>query len=134
MLLTVTVADSWAEGGGRGDVLPVGCLEACLLLPLLVPLLHLALAHPAGGQRDDVITRCYSSCRRTKDMRKRVIFSLRHIRVFHTIMMRVKMKQGGIFYARKVCFVWQGTNITSRYYITKSDILSCLQDTCSHTV
>lgn len=94
MLLTVTVADSWTEGGGRGDVLPVGCLEACLLLPLLVPLLHLALAHPAGGQRDDVITRRYSSCGKTKDMRKRVIFSFRHIRVFHTIMMRVKKEAG----------------------------------------
>lgn len=49
MHLTVTVTDSWAEGGGRGDMLPVGRLEAGLLLPLLVPLLHLALAHPAWG-------------------------------------------------------------------------------------
>lgn len=77
MCLTVTVADSWAEGGGRGDVLPVGCLEAGLLLPLLVPLLHLALAHPAWGQRDDVITTHYScGCRRTKEMRT-VIFYFR---------------------------------------------------------
>lgn len=49
MSLTMTVADPRAEGGGRGDVLPAGRLEARLLLPLLVPLLHLALAHPAWG-------------------------------------------------------------------------------------
>lgn len=62
----MTVADPGAEGGGTGDVLPVGCLEAGLLLllplPLLVPLLHLALAHPAWGQSDGVITAHYGSC------------------------------------------------------------------------
>lgn len=35
---------------------PVGRLEAGLLFSLLVPLLHLALAHPAWGQKDGVIT------------------------------------------------------------------------------
>lgn len=70
MCLTVAVADSWAEGGGRGDVLLVGRLEAGLLLPLLVPLLHLALAHPAGGQGDDVITTHYGSCGKTKNTRQ----------------------------------------------------------------
>lgn len=63
--LTVAVADSWAEGRGAGKLLPVGCLEAyfLLLLPLLVPLLHLALAHPARGlcQKDGVITAHYGS-------------------------------------------------------------------------
>lgn len=68
MCLTVGVADSWAEGGGRGDVLSVGCLEASLLLPLLVPLLRLALAHPAWGQRSELITTThYGSCRKTKE-------------------------------------------------------------------
>lgn len=59
--LTVAVADPRAEGGGAGNVLPVGRLEAHLLLPLplLVPLLHLALAHPAWGQKDGVITAHY---------------------------------------------------------------------------
>lgn len=66
----MAVADSWTEGGGRGDVLPVGCLEAGLLLPLLVPLLHLTLAHPAGGQRDDVITTHYGSCGKTNNTRQ----------------------------------------------------------------
>lgn len=42
---------------------PVGRLEACLLLPLLVPLLHLTLAHPAWGQKEGVITTRYGSCR-----------------------------------------------------------------------
>lgn len=79
MCLTMTVADSWAEGRGRGDVLPVGCLEACLLLllPLLVALLHLALAHPAWGQRDDIITTHYGSCGKTKAKRT-VMFCFRH--------------------------------------------------------
>lgn len=85
MCLTVTVADSWAEGGGRGDVLPVGCLEAGLLLPLLVPLLDLALAHPAWGQRNDVITIHYGSCRKTKEMRT-VIFYFRHVGIFNQSM------------------------------------------------
>lgn len=44
----MTVADPRAEAGGGAHVLPAGCLEARLLL--LVPLLHLPLAHPAGGQ------------------------------------------------------------------------------------
>lgn len=78
MGLTVTVADSWAEGGGRVDVLPVGRLEAGLLLPLLVPLLHLALAHPAWGQRDDIITTHYGSCGKTKEMRT-VTFYFRYV-------------------------------------------------------
>lgn len=59
--LTVAVADPRAEGRGGGDVLSVGRLEARLLLPLLVPLLHLALAHPAWGQKDGVITAHYGS-------------------------------------------------------------------------
>lgn len=66
--LTVAVADPGAEVGGRGDVFPVGRLEAGLLLLifllLLVSLLHLALAHPAWGQKDGVITRRYCSYRR----------------------------------------------------------------------
>lgn len=61
----MAVADPRAEVGGRGDVFPVGCLEAGLLLLLfvllLVSLLHLALAHPAWGQKDGVITRRYCS-------------------------------------------------------------------------
>lgn len=64
--LTVAVADPGAQGRGGGHVLPAGSLEACLLLPLLVPLLDLALAHPAGGQKDGLITARYGSCRRTE--------------------------------------------------------------------
>lgn len=46
-------------------MLPVRCLEARLFLPLplLVPLLHLALAHPAWGQKDGVIPAHYGSYR-----------------------------------------------------------------------
>lgn len=62
----MAVADPRAEGGGAGDVLPAGRLEACLLLPLLVPFLHLALAHPAWGQKDGVITAHYDSYRQTE--------------------------------------------------------------------
>lgn len=57
----MAVADPWAEGGGRADVLPAGGLEARLLL--LVPLLHLALAHPTWGQKDGVIAVRYGSWR-----------------------------------------------------------------------
>lgn len=49
---------------------PVGRLEACLLLPLLVSLLHLALAHPAWGQKDGVITAHYSSYRQRETERE----------------------------------------------------------------
>ena len=68
----MAVADPRAEGGGGGHVLPVGRLEACLLLPLplLVPLLHLALAHPAWGQKDGVITAHYGSYRQTERRRR----------------------------------------------------------------
>lgn len=59
----MAVAHARAEVGGRGDVLPAGCLEARLLLPLLVPLLGLALAHPGWGQGHQVITGRYSRCR-----------------------------------------------------------------------
>lgn len=55
----MAVADPRAEGGGRADVLPAGGLEARLLL--LVPLLHLPLAHPAWGQKDGVIAVRYGS-------------------------------------------------------------------------
>lgn len=57
----MAVADPGAEAGGGAHVLPAGCLEARLLL--LVPLLDLPLAHPAGGQKDDVIAVCYGSFR-----------------------------------------------------------------------
>lgn len=57
----MAVADPWAEGRRTGYELPVGCLEARLPLPLLVPLLHLALAHPAWGQKNGVITAHYGS-------------------------------------------------------------------------
>lgn len=62
---TVGVADPWAEVRGRGYVLPVGRLKARLLLflLLLVPLLRLALAHPAWGQKDGVIGGRYSTYR-----------------------------------------------------------------------
>lgn len=70
LYLTVAVADPWAEGGGAGDELPVGRLEACLFLPLLVPLLHLALAHPAWGQKDGVITTRYGSYRQRRRERE----------------------------------------------------------------
>lgn len=70
LYLTMAVADPRAEGGGAGDVLPVGCLEACLFLflflPLLVPLLRLPLAHPAWGQKDGVITTRYGSYRQRR--------------------------------------------------------------------
>lgn len=61
--LTMAVADPRAEVGGHGDMFPVGCLEAglLLLLFLLVSLLHLALAHLAWGQKDGVITGRYCS-------------------------------------------------------------------------
>ena len=52
----MAVADPRAEGGGAGDVLPAGRLEACLL----------ALAHPAWGQKDGVITAHYDSYRQTE--------------------------------------------------------------------
>lgn len=63
MYLTVCVADPRAEGRGGSNVLPVGRLEACLLLflLLLVPLLRLALAHPDWGQKDGVIPAHYGS-------------------------------------------------------------------------
>lgn len=53
---TVAVADPGADGGGAGRVLPAGRLEPHLLLSVLVVLFDLALAHPAWGQRDEVIT------------------------------------------------------------------------------
>lgn len=65
------VADPRAEGGGGSYVLPVGRLEACLLLPLFVSLLHLALAHPAWGQKDGVITAHYGSCKQTEVEKKK---------------------------------------------------------------
>lgn len=51
-------------------MLPVGCLEAGFLVLLLVPLLHLALAHPARGQKDGVITAHNSSYRPTEGATK----------------------------------------------------------------
>lgn len=60
---TVAVADPRAEAGRAGHKLPAGRLKARLLLLLFVPLLHLALAHPARCQKDGVIRATYCSCR-----------------------------------------------------------------------